>query len=215
MLVLASNSPRRRQMMALGGWPFLVMPAEVDESVLPGEASRAYVLRLAEEKARSALERHRGQLLEEALLLASDTAVVVDGEILGKPADAAEAEWMLRRLRGRSHEVYTGIVALRVKNGVLLSDVCVTQVPMRPYSDQEIQEYIATGDPFDKAGGYAIQHAGFHPVTSLEGCYANVMGMPLCHLKRMLTIAGVSPQVDIARACQTAIQYDCPVYRYI
>lgn len=200
MLVLASNSPRRKELLALGGWEFRVQPAEIDEQPWPSEPPRAYVLRLAEAKARVVGDR----VPPEALVVAADTTVVDEegGDlILGKPADAAEAGGMLRRLAGREHRVYTGLAVLRVRDGALRSELCATRVRMRPYSEAEIQAYIASGDPLDKAGGYAIQHPGFHPVESLTGCYTNVVGLPLCRLMRLLTGLGLPPAV--------ALPYDC------
>jgi MAF protein len=211
MLVLASNSPRRRQLMALGGWTFTLVPTEVDERPLSGERPKEYVLRLAEGKARAAARLAP----QGALVVAADTAVVDGSEILGKPADAQQAEAMLRRLRGRTHQVFTALAALRLADSLLLTDWCCTQVPMRDYSDEEIHAYIATDDPLDKAGAYAIQHSGFRPVERLWGCYANVMGLPLCHLARTLQKLGVPPEADIPQACQAALKYDCPVYAQV
>jgi MAF protein len=210
MLVLASNSPRRRQLMALGGWTFTLIPAEVDESPLAGEHPKEYVLRLAESKARAAA----AAAPLDALVIAADTTVVDGGEILGKPADAQQAEAMLRRLRGRSHQVFTALAVLH-SDGRLLTDWCCTEVPMRQYSDEEMLAYIATGDPLDKAGAYAIQHDGFRPVERLWGCFANVMGLPLCHLARTLGKMGMAQETDVPQACQAALQYDCPVYTQV
>jgi MAF protein len=151
------------------------------------------------------------QASPEAVLLAADTTVVDGEDILGKPVDAEEAESMLRRLRGRTHQVYTALAVLRPADGALLLDCCSTDVPMRYTSDEEIRAYVATGDPLDKAGAYAIQHAGFHPVENLEGCFANVMGMPLCLLSRMLGQMGIEPVADTALACQGALNYACQV----
>jgi len=211
MLVLASNSPRRRQLMALGGWTFTLIPAEIDESPLAREQPKEYVLRLAEGKARAVAE----DTPIDALVIAADTTVVDGSEILGKPADARQAEVMLRRLRGRSHQVYTALAVLRPTDGRLLTDWCCTEVPMRDYTDEEMTTYIASGDPLDKAGAYAIQHDGFRPVERLWGCYANVMGLPLCHLVRTLKKIGVMPEGNIPQACQAALQYDCPVYTQV
>jgi MAF protein len=194
--------------MALGGWTFTLIPAEVDESPLPGEQPKDYVLRLAESKARAAA----ASVPLDALVVAADTTVADGGEILGKPADARQAEDMLRRLRGRSHQVFTALAVLRTMDGWLLTDWCRTEVPMRLYSDEEIRLYIATGDPFDKAGAYGIQHDGFQPVEYLRGCYASVMGLPLCHLVRTLDKMGMVHKTDVPQACQAALQYDCPVY---
>jgi septum formation protein len=211
-LYLASNSPRRRQLLALTGWNFQVAPADVDETPLPDELPRSYVLRLAEKKARAAALLLAPAGLPVGLVLASDTTVVEDGtRILGKPSDPEEAVQMLRRLRGRVHEVYTALAVLRQADGSLFKDVCVTRVPMRAYSDAEIEAYVATGDPLDKAGAYAIQHAGFHPVEDLRGCFAGVMGLPLCHLVRLLRRMGVEPEVDVPLACQQNLAYACPI----
>ncbi|MBI3158132.1 MAG: septum formation protein Maf [Chloroflexi bacterium] len=206
--VLASASPRRRQLLALGGWPFEVVPADVDETPRPGEAPGGYVLRLAEEKARAAA----GLRPEADAVIAADTTVVEGGEILGKPADAAEAEAMLRRLRGRDHQVLTAIAILRLSDGRLEADLAATTVPMRAYSDAEMAVYIASGDPFDKAGAYAIQHPGFDPAPDIYGCYANVVGLPLCHLTRRLKRLGFAPLADVPAACQHELEYECPVY---
>jgi len=207
-ILLASNSPRRRQLLALGGWEFDSASSDVDESALPGETPAAYVVRLAREKALACT----GGASPGQIVIGSDTTVVLDGEILGKPADAAEAESMLRRLRGRTHQVYTGIAALDPASGRLLTDLCITDVPMRAYSGEEIGAYVATGDPLDKAGAYAIQHPGFQPVASMAGCYASVMGLPLCHLMRMLRQFGTVPRSDLPGACQAFLSYECPVY---
>ena len=211
MLVLASNSPRRKQLLDLGGWPFRVQPAEIDERPRPGEAPDNYVLRLAESKAR-AIAPH---VEPGAVVIAADTTVADGMLILGKPLDAHQAEEMLTQLRGRTHRVYTAIAVLRAPAGSPLTDLGVTDVPMREYTDEEIFAYVASGDPLDKAGAYAIQHAGFHPVENLTGCFANVMGLPLCHLVRTLRKLGVSPQTSVPQACQDMFSYACPVHAQI
>ena len=211
ILLLASNSPRRRELLALGRWMFSVAVANVDETRLPGEAPGDYVLRLAESKARASAASTR----TDQVVIGADTAVVIDGQVLGKPADMPEAADMLRRLRGRSHQVYTGIALLRVADGTLLTDVCVTEVPMRAYSDEEIDAYVQSGDPLDKAGAYGIQHPGFQPVESMQGCFASVMGLPLCHLTRSLRQLEIAPGNDVPVACQSYLKYQCPVSRAI
>lgn len=210
-LILASASPRRRQLLALGGWSFAVLAADVDETPHAGEAPGDYVVRLAAEKARAVAARNP----QAWGVVAADTTVVDGGEILGKPADAAEAEAMLRQLRGRAHQVLTGIAVLRLADGLLKTELAATNVPMRAYTDEEMHAYIASGDPFDKAGGYAIQHPEFRPVDALSGCYANVVGLPLCHLTRLLTALGLPPHADVPAACQPALAYECPVYQDI
>jgi MAF protein len=206
LLVLASNSPRRRQLLALTGLPFVVKVADVDESRLPNESPADYVLRLAETKARAI------QAEPEHVILAADTTVVDGTDILGKPQDAAEAVDMLTRLRGHTHQVYTAIALLRAGDGLLLTDLCVTDVPMREYSDEEIQDYAATGDPLDKAGAYAIQHPGFHPVARMDGCFASVMGLPVCHVILQMRKIGIQPHTKFFAGCETLLEYRrCPV----
>ena len=210
-LVLASNSPRRKDLIALGGWPFEVIVSDADESLRPSESPRDYVRRLAEVKARASSVRADAS----QVVLAADTTVVDGNAILGKPAGPSEAKRMLRQLRGRVHQVYTGIAVLRVLDGNLSTDVCVTDVPMRAYSDEEIEAYVATGDPLDKAGAYAIQHADFQPVASMSGCYASVMGLPLCHVTHLLREMDVQPSADVPVNCQSFLSYECPVFAEI
>jgi MAF protein len=207
-LVLASNSPRRRDLLALSGWKFQVRPTEVDEKQIPGEAADAYVLRLAQAKAKACTDLSD----DIPTILAADTAVIEGNTILGKPEDVAEAREMLLSLRGRTHQVYTGIALLKVSDGSLVTDLCITDVPMRTYSDTELETYIKSGDPFDKAGGYAIQHPQFHPVERMQGCYASVMGLPLCHLERSLQKMGVPKLNDIQENCQAYLEYTCPIF---
>jgi septum formation protein len=214
LLILGSNSPRRRQLLALTGWEFAVTAADVDESQHANEAPVDYVLRLAETKARAAAATSDRA---DGIVLAADTTVVDAGEILGKPADAAEAVAMLSRLRGHTHQVYTGIALLRRPDGLLLKDLCVTEVPMRDYSDEEIRLYVQTGDPLDKAGAYAIQHPDFQPVdtSSLDGCFASVMGLPVCHVIRLMREMDLQADADFFRSCETLLEYQCPVSRSI
>ena len=206
-ILLASGSPRRRELLALAGLPFEVTKAEIDETPRPGESAAAYTVRLSQEKARTVLV----SAPDHALVLAADTTVADGDLILGKPADPGEARAMLRRLRGRTHQVYTALTLIDTATGHTVTEVAATDVPMRDYSDDEIEAYIASGDPFDKAGAYAIQHAGFHPVAALHGCYSNVMGLPLCHLVRALRAFGVGPGADVALRCQQHQGYDCDV----
>ena len=208
LLVLASNSPRRRQLLSLTGWKFTVSAADVDESVSPNESPSDYVLRLAETKARATPAGRAGA---DQLILAADTTVVDGANILGKPKDSAEATAMLKRLRGHAHQVYTGIALFRPRDGLLLQDLCVTGVPMRQYSDEEIEAYVQTGDPLDKAGAYAIQHPQFQPVARMDGCFASVMGLPVCHVIRLLRQMDIQPNTDFFVPCETLLEYKCPV----
>lgn len=219
-ILLASNSPRRKQLLALGGWTFEIRPADIDEQPFPDESPWDYVTRLAQTKAQFAAN----DAPSDAILIAADTTVVdfvADSVgkyipvILGKPTDREQAWEMLRQLRGKTHQVYTALAVYRPADQQLYTDLSVTDVPMRQYNDCEIETYIASGDPFDKAGGYAIQNAGFHPVENLAGCYANVVGLPLCHLTRTLRRFGIRPQNDVSTSCQQTLQYECPVFSEI
>jgi septum formation protein len=186
---------------------FSVSVSNVDESQRAGETPAGYVLRLAQAKARAAVASAR----PEHIIIGADTAVVDGNQILGKPKDMMEATAVLKMLRGHVHRVYTALAILRMHDGRLITDLCVTNVPMRNYSDEEIEAYVLSGDPFDKAGAYAIQHSGFHPVKNMKGCTASVMGLPLCHLLRVLQKMDIRPEADIPAACQSLLQYQCPV----
>jgi septum formation protein len=205
-LLLASNSPRRRELLALTGWPFSIQAVDIDESTKPGEPPADYVARLAESKARAAGQDSR----PGGIILAADTTVADGDIILGKPADDAEARFMLRSLRGREHKVFTAISVFDPKSGRLMNDLCATSVWMRDYSDEEIETYIASGDPFDKAGGYAIQNPVFHPVERIDGCYACVVGLPVCHVVRALAQFGFETQRDLSAACPEGLSVDTP-----
>jgi len=185
-VVLASQSPRRRDLLALVGVAHEVRPADVDESVRPGEAPDAYVRRLAGEKARAVADALGDP---GAAVVAADTTVVVDGEILGKPADAAEARAMVRRLAGRAHEVFTGMAVVR---GPRLADAVErVGVTFRPLGDDEIAAYVATGEPMDKAGAYGIQGFGATIVERVDGDYFAVMGLSLRRTVALLGEVGV------------------------
>jgi septum formation protein len=206
-LLLASASPRRRQLIQLGHWKISTAPSNVDESERAGELPADYVKRLAEAKARAAAPAAG----PDQIILAADTTVVNGGEILGKPEEAGQARSMLMSLRGHTHQVFTALALLRMRDGKLLTELCITDVPMRNYSEAEIEAYVQSGDPLDKAGAYGIQHAGFHPVENMRGCYASVMGLPMCHLVRALTQFDVQPLADVPAGCQALLAYACPV----
>jgi MAF protein len=209
-LVLASNSPRRRYLLTAGGWDYRTHSVDISETPLNGEPAAHYVRRLAEDKARAAARTGAA-----GLVLAADTSVVDRDGLLGKPASVEEARQMLLRLRGQTHQVFTSLAVLDTSNGQMLTDLCITDVPMRAYCEAEIDAYIQSGDPLDKAGAYAIQHTGFHPVERLAGCYANVVGLPLCHLTRTLRAMGAAAPENVPQACQAALGYACPVYEQI
>jgi len=204
-LILASSSPRRRELLSLLGVPFTVVATSVDES--PGAmGSPTETASLSLAKARAAAESHR-----EGLIVAADTVVVYRGEIMGKPADPAEAASMLQRLRGRRHRVFSGLAVLDPCSQESITQLVETVVWMRNYSDDEIARYVASGEPMDKAGAYAIQDRDFHPVERIEGCYASVMGLPLCHLYLALLKMGFHLPEAPDRVCQAFIGHECPV----
>jgi MAF protein len=223
-LILASSSPRRREIIAHLSLSFVIQAADVDETPRHGESPVAMVLRLSREKARTIARIAP----VNSIILAADTTVVLDGESIGKPRDASEADAILRRLRGRPHQVFTGIALAKCRaprdssplqhpelvkdalrpvqdagfsyklNHVWVKDentywssLCETRVHIRDYSDDEIARWIATGRLYDKAGAYAIQDPDFNPVARIEGCYLNVMGLPLCEVIRGLNALGV------------------------
>jgi septum formation protein len=171
MLVLASQSPRRSEILRQAGISFTVRTAPVDESPLPGEPPEDYVQRVAERKAR-AVPR-----VADEIVLGADTTVVVNGEMLGKPVDTADARRMIAMLEGRHHRVMTGICLLR--GAEIVRDCAITQVWFAPMSAAEIDEYAASGEPMDKAGAYAIQGLASKYVEKIEGCYFNVVGLPM------------------------------------
>jgi MAF protein len=214
-LLLASASPRRRELIKLPGLPVETTSADIDEIPLPDERAAEMARRLSREKALSVAQHTRHPQSEFRIILASDTVVSLDGEPLGKPRDAVEARSMLRRLRGRVHQVYTAITLIDLQSDRSVTELASSDVPMRNYTDEEIEAYLATGDPFDKAGAYAIQHEGFHPVENFSQCFANVMGLPLCHVVRALRQLGIEVPNDVPTLCQAHIHYECLVFESI
>jgi septum formation protein len=184
MLVLASASPRRRELLRNAHIPFEVEPADINEDLLPNEPAKAYAERLARGKAQ-AIARMR----PNTPVLGADTVVVVNNQILGKPADPADAARMLHLLSGRTHEVVTGVCLAANGNDSVASEI--TSVTMSEISEQEIAAYISTGEPMDKAGAYAIQGIASRWIPRIEGDYSNVVGLPVARVYRMLQQAGV------------------------
>lgn len=211
-LILASRSPRRLELLALLGLPFHPVGVDVDETVSPSETP-------AEAAARLALSKARGgaAFYPHALTIGCDTVVALEAGlspiVLGKPTDAEQARTMLTLLRGRTHTVYTAVAL--TKGGQEHIEVARTEVTMRDYTQDEVDAYIASGDPMDKAGAYAIQHPAFRPVASWEGCYSNIVGLPLCHLARSLRAWSVEPATDVALACQAYTQKPCRIFQAI
>jgi septum formation protein len=190
MLILASASPRRRELLTQAALSFTVDSADLNEDRLPDEAAAAYVQRLAVEKAQAIWNRRREEDTADdpLIVLGADTAVVSEGNILGKPAHGADARRMLQLLSGRTHAVLTGLAAV-TRRGVV-SDVEVTQVTFNVLQDAEIDAYVATGEPLDKAGAYAIQGYAARWIPRIEGCYFNVVGLPISRTIALLAEAG-------------------------
>jgi nucleoside triphosphate pyrophosphatase len=193
-LILASASPRRRELLARLGVPFEVRPSAVEERLTPGLPAAALAMALARTKARAVGDRLRAVGEAPALVLGADTLVVLDEQPLGKPVSRDEARAMLRALRGRHHEVVTAVVLrLEVSEGHEMTAAVTSRVFMRPYADHEIDAYVATGEPDDKAGAYAVQGDGARLVARVEGCYTNVVGLPLGTTARLLRAFGLAP----------------------
>lgn len=180
-IVLASASPRRSELMALAGISFSVVPADICEDALEGESPADHVLRLSKGKVDAIAEAADGRFF-----IGADTIVVLDGAILGKPADGADAARMLKLLSGRNHEVITGFTVFDRVSGIHVSRSVSTEVTFKQLREPEIASYIATGCPMDKAGAYAIQGGAVHFVRSINGSYTNVIGLPMAELYEAL-----------------------------
>lgn len=187
-IVLASASPRRSELMGLAGITCAVVPADICEDVLPGEQPAEHVERLSREKAQAVAGKVPGRFF-----VGSDTVVVLDNRIMGKPKDEAEAFEMLTSLSGRAHEVITGIAVHDVTADTCISQSVTTVVLFKNLSDQEIHAYIATGCPMDKAGAYAIQGGAVHFIRSIRGSYTNVIGLPMTEIYELLQSMGALP----------------------
>jgi septum formation protein len=185
-LILASSSPRRAEILANAGLPFSVLSSAVDESPHPGETPAALVQRLANAKADLVTARAVGP----AIVLGADTVVVLDDKILGKPRSTEEAHHMLQQLSGRTHSVLTGVALVRLPDGERRQFTESTLVHFRPITDEELSSYLATEEPFDKAGSYAIQGQAGRYIPRIEGCYFNVVGLPLSRVLTELQTLG-------------------------
>ena len=181
LLILASASPRRQELLASAGIAFEIIPSEADEGTREGESPEEYVERLARRKAVEVAEKHRHRWV-----LAADTIVVIDGSILGKPKDPPEAREMLERLSGQDHRVITGYCIFHSSSGKRREGRVVTRVRFKILSPGEIHRYLDTGEPFDKAGAYAIQGKAAFMVKEIAGSYTNVVGLPLCEVVEAL-----------------------------
>jgi septum formation protein len=188
-LILASASPRRRDLLSTLGLTFQVVTAEIEEIPLPHEAPRDFALRVAEKKALVV-----GVKYPHAWVIGADTVVVIEGAILGKPRDRDDAKRMLQHLAGREHVVITGYTLVKVADDKKVGGVEETRVKIDSLEERAIDWYVDTGEPLDKAGGYAIQGKGAFMVEWIEGSYTNVVGLPLCQIMRLLKDVGI---VDI------------------
>ena len=189
MLILASASPRRHELLSQAGLKFTVVAANINEDRLPNEAAAAYVQRLAEEKAQAVWNLNKSLDTEEdpLVVLGADTCVVCDGNILGKPADSSDARRMLELLSGRTHVVMTGVAIVTGRK--IVRDVEITQVTFNQLNDRKIAQYIVSGEPMDKAGAYAIQGYAARWIPRIEGCYFNVVGLPIARTVALLAEA--------------------------
>jgi septum formation protein len=193
MLILASASPRRQELLSQAGLNFTAVAANINEDLLPNEAAAAYVQRLAEEKAQAVWNARRSSDTADdpLIVLGADTTVVVDGHILGKPADTADARRMLELLSGRTHAVLTGLAAVTGRK--IVRDLEITQVTFNQLNDSEIAQYITSGEPLDKAGAYAIQGYAARWIPRIEGCYFNVVGLPIARTVALLAEVQAAP----------------------
>jgi septum formation protein len=187
-IILASSSPRRAEILRNAGIAFEIRATQIDETALSGETAPAMVARLAEAKARAAARMDAG--MRDFMIVGADTTVVLEGEILGKPRDSADARAMLAKLSGRTHHVLTGIFVLRLPDNATRAAVENSAVTFAPLDEREINAYAATGEPIGKAGAYAIQGLAGRHISRIEGCYFNVVGLPLARLYVLLRELG-------------------------
>jgi septum formation protein len=205
-LVLASGSPRRRELLAALETPFTVVVSNEPEPLLAGITPREQTVQLALHKARAVAKTQSA-----GWVLGADTIVVLDGEILGKPADPADAVAMLRRLRARDHEVFTGLALVNAVTGEEHTLSVPATVTMRDYDNAEITAYVATGEPLDKAGAYGIQRLGGALVAGYEGCFNTIVGLPLCGVAALLQDADFP--IPVQPACQGPDGSTCPQWQ--
>ncbi|MCH8745221.1 MAG: 23S rRNA (uracil(1939)-C(5))-methyltransferase RlmD [Chloroflexi bacterium] len=207
-IVLASGSPRRKELLSSLSLNFQVTPSDVDEAVIPGETAQEMVRRLSRSKAQAVADT-----LDDGYVIGADSTVVLDGKVIGKPVDADDARRMLRELSGTNHQVTTGLTVINVATGQHLTDTLTGEIAMRELSDQEIETSVASGTPMDKAGAYAIQDEELRPGELLGDCYTNVVGLPLCRLTQMLDQLGCPLPPGWAMPVQSRCKGECPFQR--
>jgi MAF protein len=209
VLLLASASPRRRELLAELGLRFVAVPSDVVEQPRAGELPQELVRRLSLAKASAVAGP-----MTSGFIVAADSVVVFEGRAIGKPVDAAEARRMLRELRGTQHQVTTGVTVIDASSGRRLTESMTSEITLRSFSDAEIEESVASGTPLDKAGAYAVQDLSLRPAESWQGCYSNIVGLPLCRMVEMLEALGfplppsaLGGPLQVAEGCGT----DCPL----
>ena len=206
-LILASQSPRRRQLLGLLGYEYRAIAADADETAVSDPNPAIDAWKTARLKTAVIAPQ-----FPTSLIIGADTNVALDGELLGKPINAADARRMLRALRGRTHHVNSGVCILDARTGREIVDTHTAIVTMRDYSDAEIDAYIETGDPMDKAGAYAIQHPIFRPVAVMDGCFTGVMGLSVCRLIQLLADFGLPVLAEKTAVSHSHDGYFCPVF---
>ncbi len=208
---LASGSPRREELLEIAGWKVSLSPVVMEEMVHPDEDPESFAKRLALEKAERAIAE------DGMIVMGADTIVILGDRILGKPLDEQHAVEILEDLRGKVHQVITAIAVVDDSHNRTLVDTCATDVLMRNYNREEIEAYVATGSPLDKAGAYGIQDGDFLPVdlNVMGGCFANVMGLPLCHLVRVLRRLRITTPKRVYEKCMEHTKYNCQVHKDI
>lgn len=210
--ILASKSPRRKDLLRNLIDSFLIINPEIVEVREKGETPEEHVLRISERKALAGRKMVKASPGMDCVIIAADTIVVHGDRILGKPEDKTQAVQMLTELKGKTHFVYSGLAVYDTSGQEVLTRMVSSKVQMREYTEEEIEEYVASGDPMDKAGAYAIQNHQFDPVPEFNECYANVMGLPLCHLAVLLYELDSPIYDDVAVRCQESIGYRCPIF---
>lgn len=212
-IILASQSPRRRELIQLLEYPVTSMAAYADEDSVTDPDPAVNVVRTAQLKMDEIVARLWKNTVDERLVIAADTTVALDGQMLNKPADAEAARQMLQALRDCTHQVHTGVVLHHLPSGRRVAGTHTAVVTMRDYTDAEIDAYVATGDPLDKAGAYAIQHPHFRPVARLDGCFMGVMGLSICHVLQLTDQIGTPLRADLAQIEAAHRQWiPCPVF---
>ena len=210
--ILASQSPRRRELLGLCGYPFDTLIADVDENSVSDPDPAQDCIQTAQLKAKAILNQILSHQRKRKIIIAADTIVALNGQILGKPRNAADANHMLTILRGRTHDVHTGVMIIDLDSGQEVMGSHTAVVKMRHYTDQEMTAYVASDDPLDKAGAYAIQHPIFRPVEQLNGCYLGVMGLSICHLLQLLQQIDLPFQGELASLEAAHQRYECRLY---